>query len=253
VPVRVYAPAARDGALPGYLFMHGGGFSIGDVDVTHANVARIAAEVGVVAISVDYRLAPEYPFPAGLEDSYAALIWMANSAGELGIDTHRLGVGGESAGGGLAASLTLLARDRGGPALCFQYLDHPELDDRLRTPSMRAFVDTPLNPRSVMALSWKHYLGSGVAPGSADVSPYAAPARAGDLSGLPPAYVRVAEFDSLRDEGIEYAQRLVQAGVSTELHLYPRTFHGSMAVAEAQVSKRMLADQLDALRRGLRA
>lgn len=253
VPVRVYRPADRTSRLPGYVYFHGGGFSIGDVDVAHAAVARIASEVGVVAVSVNYRLAPEDPYPAGVDDCYSALTWAANHASELGIDTQRLGVGGDSAGGGLAAAVALLARDRGGPALIFQYLDHPELDDRLRTPSMRAFIDTPLNPRATMELSWKNYLGADGEPGAANVSPYAAPARAEDLSGLPPAHVVTAEFDALRDEGIEYAQRLSLAGVNAELHLYPGTFHGSIFVAEARVSRRMLADQLDALRRGLRA
>jgi acetyl esterase len=252
VPVRIYAPAQQVGELPGFLYLHGGAFCIGDLDVAHATVARVASEVGVVAIAVDYRLAPEHSFPAGVEDCYAALTWTAKYADELGIDTQRLGVGGESAGAGLAAALTLLARDRGGPALAFQYLDHPQLDDRLQTLSMRAFVDTPLNPRRTMELSWSLYLGERVVPGSTDVSLYAAPARADDLSGLPSAYVVTAEFDALRDEGIDYAQRLVQAGVHTELHLYPGTFHGSEFVAQAAVSKRMLADQLDAIRRGLR-
>ena len=252
VPIRIYAPVGQVGALPGFLYVHGGAFCIGDLDVAHTTVARIASEVGVVAVAVDYRLAPEHPFPAGIEDCYAALSWTANHADELGIDTQRLGVGGESAGGGLAAAVTLMARDRSGPALSFQYLDHPQLDDRLQTPSMRAFVDTPLNPRPTIELSWSLYLGEGVVPGSTGISPYAAPARADDVSRLPPAYVVTAEFDALRDEGIAYAQRLVQAGVNTELHLYPGTFHGSVFVAQAAVSKRMLADQLDAIRRGLR-
>ncbi|MEU6423724.1 alpha/beta hydrolase [Streptomyces spiralis] len=253
VPVRIYTPADREGPLPGLLYIHGGGFVLGSVDGFDSAATLIAAEVGAVVLSVDYRLAPEHPFPAGVEDCYAALLWTADHTDELGIDPDRLGVGGESAGGGLSAAVALLARDRDGPSLCFQYLGIPELDDRLATPSMQTFHDTPFWHRPNAELSWDCYLGEGVRGGTA-VSPYAAPARAQDLSSLPPACVTVCEFDPLRDEGIAYAQRLVQAGVPTELHLYPGTFHGSaLAVPDAAVSRRMTADQLDALRRGLRA
>ncbi|GAB3986125.1 alpha/beta hydrolase [Actinoallomurus acanthiterrae] len=250
VPVRIYRPAGRAGLLPGLLNIHGGGFCLGGLDTEHSEAARIAAEAGVVVVSVGYRLAPEHPFPAGLDDCYAALEWTAANSGELGIDPDRLGVGGESAGGGLAAAVALLARDRGGPRLCYQYLGIPALDDRLDTPSMRAFVDTPIWNRPNAELSWKYYLAD---LAGKDVSPYAAPARAEDLSGLPPACVMTCEFDPLRDEGLTYAQRLLQAGVGTEVRHYPGTFHGSSLVTEAAVSRRMIADKLDALRRGLRA
>ena len=145
------------------------------------------------------------------------------------------------------AAVALLARDRNGPKLCFQLLGIPELDDRLDTPSMLAFTDTPLWNRPNAEFSWRAYLGDG-----AEVSPYAAPARAEDLSGLPPAYVSTMEFDPLRDEGIRYAARLLEQGVSVELHHYPGTFHGSHMLRHAQVSKRTNAEMLDALRRGLR-
>jgi acetyl esterase/lipase len=252
VPVRVYTPADRTGPLSGLVLIHGGGFAIGDLELEHPIASRVAAEVGVVVVSVDYRLAPEDPFPAGVEDCYAALLWTAAKAGSLGIDPGRIGVAGESAGGGLAAAVALLARDRGGPHLCFQFLDIPEIDDRLDTPSMRAFADTPLWNRHTAARSWNYYLGEGV-PGTANVSPYAAPARARDLTGLPPACVIACEFDPLRDEGLGYAGRLLHAGVSTEIHHYAGTFHGSGLIPGAAVSRRMLADKLGALRRGLRA
>jgi acetyl esterase/lipase len=141
---------------------------------------------------------------------------------------------GQSAGGGLAAALSLLARDRGGPSLCFQYLGIPELDDRLETPSMQQFVDTPMWNRPNAVLSWRYYLGHDA---DGEVSPYAAPARAADLSGLPPAYVSTMEFDPLRDEGILYALGLLQAGVTVDLHQYPGTFHGSAMVPTAAVSR----------------
>nr|WP_194737057.1 alpha/beta hydrolase [Actinomadura sp. RB99] len=251
VPVRIFTPAGAGGRLPGLLYIHGGGFVLGSVDASHDDALCIAAEVGAVVLSVEYRLAPEHPFPAGLEDCYAALTWTAANAADLGIDPGRLAVGGESAGGGLSAATALLARDRGGPALCFQLLGIPELDDRLDTPSMRAFHDTPIWNRPNAELSWDYYLGEGVR-GTAGVSPYAAPARAEDLTGLPPAYVTTCEFDPLRDEGLAYALRLVQAGVGTEVHHYPGTFHGSGLIPDAAVSRRMAADRLGVLRRALR-
>jgi acetyl esterase len=209
--------------LPAAIFnVHGGGFIIGNLDIDHANNLRYTREIGVVVVSVDYRLAPEAPYPAGLEDCYAALVWTAKNAAELGVDPARIAIHGGSAGGGLCAALALLARDRGGPAIAFQYLGVPELDDRLGTPSMRAFVDTPMWNKPRAEISWDCYLGPGVR-GGADVPVYAAPARATDLAGLPPAYVSVMEFDPLRDEGIAYAQALLAAGVTTELHLFPGT------------------------------
>jgi acetyl esterase/lipase len=250
VPVRIYRPAGRAGVLPGLVYIHGGGFVLGSVDLYHDDATAIAAEAGAAVVSVEYRLAPEHPFPAGLEDCYAALSWTASHAGDLGIDPGRLAVGGESAGGGLSAAVALLARDRGGPALCFQFLGIPELDDRLDTPSMRAYTDTPIWHRPNAELSWDYYLGEGVR-GTAGVSPYAAPARAEDLSGLPPAYITTCEFDPLRDEGLDYGRRLIQAGVPTEMHHYPGTFHGSTIVRGAAVAKRMNADRADALRRAL--
>jgi acetyl esterase len=247
VPVRVYAPADATGPLPCLVYFHPGGFVLGDVAMSEDDAKRLAAEAGVVVVSVAYRLAPENPFPAALDDGYAALNW---AAALPATDPARLAVGGESAGGGLSAALALLARDRGGPALCFQYLAIPGVDDRLETPSMRAYVDTPLWNRQAAEFSWDSYLGAG-ARGTAEVSPYAAPARAPDLSGLPPAFVATCQFDPLRDEGIDYAQRLAQAGVPTELVLYPGTFHGSGMVSAAAVTQRMHADAAAALRRGL--
>ncbi|MGW4056636.1 alpha/beta hydrolase [Amycolatopsis sp. NPDC004747] len=249
VPVRVYAPANLATAVPGLLYIHGGGFVMGDLDTFDAHLLRLVDELGIVIVSVGYRLAPEHPFPAPVEDCYAALTWVAAKAAELGIDPARLGVAGESAGGGLAAAVALLARDRGGPRLSFQYLGIPELDDRLDTPSMRAYTDTPIWNRPNAVHSWTSYLGA--EPGGPDVSPYAAPARATDLTGLPPAFVTTCQFDPLRDEGIAYAQRLAHAGVPVDLRHYPGTFHGSSLVETAAISRRMFADELDALRRGL--
>jgi acetyl esterase/lipase len=249
VGIRVYRPKATSSApRPGLLEIHGGGFLFGDIEMMDSWCQMIAAEVDAVIVSVDYRLAPEHPFPAGVEDCYAALSWMAANADELGVDAERIAIGGQSAGGGLAAATALLARDRGGPAPCFQLLEIPELDDRLETPSMQAFTDTPLWNRPNAIWSWRHYLGP---DHSGDVSPYAAPARAEDLSGLPPAYVSTMEFDPLRDEGLIYAMRMLQAGVPVELHSYAGTFHGSSLIPVAESSKRSLREVVEVLTRSL--
>jgi acetyl esterase/lipase len=247
VRVRVYRPASSANPLPGLLYIHGGGFISGSIDSEHAAAAALADELRIVVASVDYRLAPEHPYPAALDDCSAALIWLHANSHELGVDPGRVGVYGQSAGGGLAAALTLFTRDRGGPPIRFQFLGMPELDDRLDTPSMRAFIDTPLWNRGNAILSWRHYLG-GL---DGDVPIYAAPARADDLSGLPPAYVSAMEFDPLRDEAIDYATRMLHAGVHVELHIFPGTFHGSGLIAHAAVSRRAKEEAENALRKGL--
>lgn len=247
VRVRIYRPRTGAARHPAVVYLHGGGFVLGDLDMAHGEALRIA-ELGATVVSVDYRLAPEHPYPAAIEDSFAALVW---TAAQPDVDPTRVAVAGGSAGGGLAAGLALLARDRGGPALCFQMLSVPKVDDRLDTESMRTFTDTPVWNSSKVALTWRYYLGDLSEHRTADVPIYAAPARAADLSGLPPAFVSTCEFDPLRDEGLAYAQRLVQAGVPTELHLYPGTFHGSKLVESAQVTQQMFLDDKRAFVRRL--
>ena len=242
VPVRIYRPHRAQGAV---VWLHGGGFVMGDLDTEHPWATRIADASGAVVISVGYRRAPEHRFPAALDDAYAVLTWTAEHAAELGVDPGRIAVGGHSAGGGLAAAVALRARDQQGPPIRFQLLNQPELDDRQETWSAQNFTDTPWMTRDKLAATWQHYLGSAVA------SPYAAPARAADLSGLPPAYIATAEFDPLRDEGITYALRLLQAGVPVELHQWPGTFHGSQAILSAEVSQRQIAELGAALYRAL--
>jgi acetyl esterase len=249
IPLLIYTPERV--AAPAAIYdVHGGGFIVGTAKSGHAHNLRLAREVGVVVVSVDYRLAPEHPFPAPLEDCYAGLAWTAKNAGALGIDPDRIAIHGISAGGGLCAALALLARDRGGPAIAFQYLGVPELDDRLDTPSMRTYTDTPVWSRPRAEFSWDAYLGPG-RRGTADVSPYAAPARATDVSGLPPAYVSAMQFDPLRDEDIAYAQTLLQTGVPTELHVFAGTFHGSSMVQAAAISRREADEAVVVLRRAL--
>ncbi|MEU0196853.1 MULTISPECIES: alpha/beta hydrolase [unclassified Streptomyces] len=242
VPVRVYRPHRARGAV---LWLHGGGFVMGDLDTEHPWAARLAAASGAVVISVGYRLAPEHPFPAALDDAYTALTWAVGHAADLGADPERIAVGGHSAGGGLAAALALRARDRQGPPIRFQLLNQPGLDDRQETWSQRNFTDTPWMNRAKVAASWRHYLGG------APATPYAAPARAADLAGLPPAYVATAELCPNRDEDIAYALRLLQSGVPVELHQWPGTFHGSQAILSADVSQRQIAELAAALRRAL--
>jgi acetyl esterase/lipase len=250
MPLRIYRPDVPSGPV-GVFDVHGGGFILGDLEMVHASNLTLAREVGAVVVSVDYRLAPEDPYPAGLEDCYAGLVWFAEHAEEYGVDPDRIAIHGISAGGGLCAGLALLARDRGGPAIAFQYLGVPEVDDRLGTASMTAYIDTPLWNQPNAVLSWAAYLGAGV-PGTADVPVYAAPARASDLSGLPPAYVSTMEFDPLRDEGIAYALALQAAGVQVELHMFPGTFHGSSLVEHAVISQLERSEEITVLRRGLR-
>lgn len=249
VTIRVYRPDRRSAPAAVY-HLHGGGFIAGDLETEHAFNVELSRQLGIVVVSVDYRLAPETAYPGGLEDVYAGLVWTAAHADELGIDPQRIAIQGTSAGGGLGAALALLARDRGGPHIAFQFLSVPELDDRLTTASMTDFVDTPLWSRPRAVVSWDCYLGPGRA-GTADVPIYAAPARATDLAGLPPAYVSVMHFDPLRDEGVAYALAMLAAGVSVELHLFPGTFHGSAMIQDAAISKREQAEKLAVLRRAL--
>jgi acetyl esterase len=238
VRVRVYRPSSAERPGPAILYAHGGGFVLGDVKSGDAVASRLAVATNAIVVSVEYRLAPEHPYPAALDDCYAALSWTAE-------DATKVAVAGTSAGAALAAGLTLLARDRGGPAICFQLLNVPVLDDRLETPSMTAYVDTPVWHRRNAELSWRHYLGG------AEADRYAAPARADDLSGLPPAFIAAAQYDPLRDEGVFYALRLLDAGVPTELHVYPGTFHGSQLVRDAEISRRQVSEMHSALRRAL--
>ena len=207
--------------------------------------------LGVVVVSIDYRLAPETPYPGPLEDCYSALQWVSSNASMLNIDPARIAVFGVSAGGGLGAATALLSRDRGGPPICFQYLGIPELDDRLQTASMQRFVDTPMWNRPNAEISWDFYLGDQYQRGADNVPYHAAPARAKDLSGLPSAYISTMEFDPLRDEGVEYALKLMQACVATELHSFPGTFHGSSMFANTAISQRESTEMFAVLRRAL--
>jgi acetyl esterase/lipase len=207
--------------------------------------ATRASAFKCLVASVEYRLAPEHPFPAPMDDCYAGLSWVADNASELGADAARLVVAGASAGGGLAAGLALMARDRGGPAIAYQQLVFPMLDHRNETPSSHMIDDARVWSRPANLTAWSAYLGDADRD---SVSPYASPTMADDLSGLPPAYINVGEFDMFLDEDVAYAQALQRAGVAVELHVYPGAFHGSSGfVVDAPVSVRWRDDENAAL------
>jgi acetyl esterase/lipase len=252
VRVLVYLPKAAARPLPAMLWIHGGGYVIGNADMDDVKVKAMVAQLGCAVVSVDYRLAPETPHPGPVEDCYAALKWLHSNASELGVDVGRIAIGGESAGGGLAAGLGLLTRDRGEIKLAFQLLIYPMIDDRTVTtsdphPHVGEYIWTPDANR----FGWAALLGQ--EPGGADVSPYAAAARAESLAGLPPTYISVGALDLFLEENMEYARRLIRAGVPTELHIYPGAFHGFPMVADARVSKAYTNDVMNALRRALSA
>ena len=250
VMVRVYTPSDVKKPAPGFYWIHGGAMVLGNVPMDDLKCKRIAVQTDCIVASVEYRLAPENPHPAPIEDCYAGLKWFFSQAEHLGVDRGRIAIGGASAGGGLAAALALLARDRGEMEVVFQQLIYPMLDDRNITASSH-YIDYPrMWTRRENIAAWSHLLGKPA--GSEDVSPYASPARAGNLTGLPPAFIIVGELDLFVDEDIEYAQRLTRAGVATELHVFPGAFHLSdVYLPKSPTSRRWAAVTSAALRQAL--
>lgn len=248
IPIVIYQPTDA-AARPGLLWIHGGGYVTGTAR-DDVNCQSLAAYVGCTVVSVEYRMAPEATYKEAVSDCFTALKWMVTNADELGIDTSRVAIGGASAGGGLSAGLALYNRDHEGPQLAFQLLIYPMIDDTHDTPSGQAITYEKVWNRDVSLKAWKMYLGDEY--GGDNVSPYAAAARATDVSGLPPAFITVGTEDLFRDEDINYAQRLMAAGVPTELEVYPGMFHGGELIAPmAAVSQRMRQGYLDALKRAL--
>ena len=250
VRILIGRPTGRtETALPGFVWMHGGGYVLGSPDSDRPLLAEIVRQVGAVVVAPDYRLAPETPFPGPHEDCYAALSWLHANADDLGVEPDRIAIGGGSAGAGLAASLALMARDRGEVPVRFQLLIYPMLDDRSvveeRDPGTGDYVWN----RDANRFGWTSLLG--YEPGGEDVPPYAAPARAHDLAGLPPAFVSVGQLDLFREEDMAYASRLMAAGVPTTLHVYAGGFHGFNLIRTAPFSQRHDAEVLRQLSRAL--
>jgi acetyl esterase/lipase len=246
ISVRIYRPTGATGTLPGIFYIHGGGMILGTVAGEDPAATRLCEQVGAVVVSVEYRLAPEHPHPAPVEDCFAGLIWMAKEAAELGVDPDRIAIYGGSAGGGLTIAAAMLARDRGGPALRFMMPIYPMIDDRNETPSSQEITDIGIWDRSGNIEAWAWYLGGEPA------DQYAAPTRAEDVSGLPPAFIDVGTVDLFRDEDIAFAQRLMQAGVPCELHVHPGSYHAAETFApDAALSRRIWDLRVDALKRAL--
>ena len=238
-------PAPRGGLL----WIHGGGYIVGSGRNDPHGVG-FAQHVGCTVVSVDYRLAPEHTYKQSIADCAGALNWLVENAARLGVDSRRIAIGGASAGGGLTAGLALYNRDHAGHELALQLLIYPMIDDRHDTPSGRAITHPTVWNRDVSLKAWRMYLGDEY--GTDHVSPYAAAARARDLSGLPPAFVTVGALDLFRDENITYAKRLMAAGAATELQVYPGMYHGAeMSAPDAAVSRRMRAAYRDALKRAI--
>jgi acetyl esterase/lipase len=252
VSLLICRPAGVTTPLAALYHTHGGGMIMGHNRLGVPEILDWAEELRLVVISVEYRLAPETPHPGPVEDCYAGLAWTAAHAGELGIDPDRIVIAGGSAGGGLAAAVALMARDRGGPELAGQMLMCPMLDDRNDTPSARQMAGLGVWDRTANETGWTALLGE--ARGGPDVPAYAAPARATDLSGLPPAFIDVGSAETFRDEDVTYASRIWQAGGVAELHVWPGGFHGFEGMApQAALSQEARAAQLSWLRRLLSA
>jgi acetyl esterase len=222
IRVRLYRPQLARPPMPALVYFHGGGWVVGSIDTHDPVAAALAVDLKGLVVSVDYRLAPEHPFPAGLEDCFAATRYVAAEAGTLGVDPARIAVGGDSAGGTLAAGVAMLARDRGGPKLAFQLLNYPVTDCNLNTLSYIELADGPLLRRNAMAWYWRLYVGGD----GTTKNPLAAPLQQENLAGLPPALITAAEYDCLRDEAAAFAAKLARAGVPTEYRLAPGLIHG---------------------------
>lgn len=239
ITVRCYTPAGR-GHFPAYVYFHGGGWVIGDIE-THDGICRSLANAsGSVVASVDYRLAPEHKYPVAAEDAYAATQWVAREAGRLGVDGRRLAVGGDSAGGNLAAAVCLMSRDRSGPTLALQVLAYPVTHYNLDTRSYRDYADGYLLTRNSMRWFWDHYLRRP----EDGAQPYASPLSAPKLHGLPAALIITAEYDPLRDEGEAYAARLREAGVPVTMTRYPGMIHGFLRMINIMDQARAARDEI---------
>ncbi|MDQ0202071.1 alpha/beta hydrolase [Neobacillus ginsengisoli] len=248
VSVKIYRPKKQETMLPGVLYIHGGGYIFGSVEGNDAKCGEIIEAVNCVVVSVDYRLAPEHPYPAAIEDCYAALTWFSQNASSLNVDVDRIAVVGGSTGGGLTAALSLMARDRKGPKIKFQMPLFPMIDDRCNSESCNEITDKRVWCKEFNMFAWKMYLKNV----TGDIPMYAAPARVKDYSNLPPTYSAVGELDPFRDETIKYVMNLTNAGVPVEFHLYPGCFHEFEAIEpKASISQLATKETYRALKEAL--
>ena len=249
IRVRIYKPAHQDQQLPVLLWIHGGGYILGSIEDNDYLCVQVVETANCVVVSVDYRLAPEYPYPAPLEDCYSALAWIADNAVELKIDKSRIGVAGASAGGGLTAGLTLLARDREYPSICFQMPLYPMINDSNDTPSANEITEGMIWNQKTNDFGWKCYLAE--LHGHDEVPIYAAPARAEDYRNLPYTYTCVGQLDPFRDETITYVSKLAQAGVDVEFHLYPGAYHGFESLnPQSELAQKVIKEYMNAIKVG---
>lgn len=244
--IRLYRPKAAPSPMPAMFYIHGGGMIFGDINIEDPAAEMLCDAVGALVVQVEYRLAPEHPYPAAMEDCYATLLWMFDNAPEIGVDPARIAVYGGSAGGNLTLAMALLARDRSGPAISFQMAPYPMIDERNTSPASQEFTGIGIWDRVTNIEAWDWYLGGKPA------DQYAAPIHARDLSNLPRAFIDVGGLDVFRDETIEIANRMMKAGVETELHVYPGAYHAAEHFApEAPLSQAIWARRIAVLRREL--
>lgn len=248
IPLAIYRPTTITSPLPTFIYFHGGGFVLGDERSDDHLLSLLTRELEIIVVSVGYRLAPEHPCPAALEDGEAVLRWCQDNADAQQFDLTRLGIGGRSAGAAIAAGVALDARTWDSPPLVFLYLGEPVLDSRLQTHSMTNMDDTPVWRRSDAIVSWNHYCGPDATV--EQLPPHASPATYECIDHLPPTYIGANEIDPLRDEALDFARRLLEAGVPVELHLFPGAFHGTMSF-EVRIADRARAELVDALWHGL--
>lgn len=242
--VRVYSPKNAAKPAPGLVYIHGGGMIMGGLDGEDGTCQMMADRLGAVVASVDYRKAPEDPYPAAPEDCYAAASWVFENAASLGIDKSNIGIYGQSAGGGLTIAVAMMARDRGGPSFKYMVPIYPMIDDRNESASSKLVTDVGIWDRAGSIEAWGWYLGGNPA------DHYAAPARATDVSGLPPAYIDVGELDMFRDEDIDFVKKLSEANVAVEFHLWPGAYHASEVFApEAKLSARIWDSRIAGIKR----
>lgn len=242
IRLRIHRPVGAEGALPCVYWMHGGGYVLGAPEQDDLRFDRWCQRFNIVGVAVQYRLAPEHPYPAGLEDAYAGIKWVKEHGAEVGIDTNRVGIGGPSGGGGLAAALGLVIRDRAEVTVDYQLLIYPMIDDTRATTS--AGWDVPVWTPESNEFGWSSYLGDLF--GTDDIPPHAAPTRETNLAGLPPTYIMVGSLDGFADEDIDYATRLNHAGVAVELHVYPGAPHGFEGFAPKAAVSRQARNDMNA-------